>query len=377
MKHAESPELRKLKARIVFRGDQIVDQDNNIAILQELKVNPSGITAINFNLSYGALPGNASSQSDVVRAYTQSFLRTLVSTWVLLPPELVPKEFAHIKMPVAPLKRALRGHPESGFHWGARFREVMGLMGGKADRDNQSNWIFENGLVLTLYVDDILLSGPMGLRKGFWESLQKHLEIEESTKVDRCLGRKHLFKRENGETEVYFDMVDFISSACQMYENLSGKPLKGAASPYLPEGSIPVNEWEERGALASDASKVLMKVLWAGRLPRPDAIKAIGDLTRRVTKWSRADDRRLQRLMNYLWETKEKPKATTCVGRSQTVEKTSDWSYTQTPTTRVQLKMQRARQEVCSVWRDRRPIGHCHGIVKGRAPLPGPRQRPR
>ena len=58
MKHAESPELRKLKARIVFRGDQIVDQDNNIAILQELKVNPSGITAINFNLSYGALPGN-------------------------------------------------------------------------------------------------------------------------------------------------------------------------------------------------------------------------------------------------------------------------------------------------------------------------------
>ena len=103
----------------------------------------------------------------------------------------------------------------------------MGLMGGKADRDNQSNWTFDNGLVLTLYVDDILLSGPSGLRKGFWESLQKHLEIEEPTQVDRCLGRKHLFKRENGETEVYFDMVDFINSACQMYENLSGMPFEG------------------------------------------------------------------------------------------------------------------------------------------------------
>ena len=102
-------------------------------------------------------------------------------------------------MPVAPLKKALYGHPESGFHWDARFREVMGLMGGKADRDNQSNWTFDNGLVLTLYVDDILLSGPSGLRKGFWESLQKHLEIEEPTPVDRCLGRKHLFKRENGK----------------------------------------------------------------------------------------------------------------------------------------------------------------------------------
>ena len=50
-KHAESPTLRPLKARIVFRGDQIVDQDNNIAVLQELKVNSSGITAINFNLA--------------------------------------------------------------------------------------------------------------------------------------------------------------------------------------------------------------------------------------------------------------------------------------------------------------------------------------
>ena len=50
-KHAESPTLRPLKARIVFRGDQIVDQDNNIAVLQEVKVNPSGITAINFNLA--------------------------------------------------------------------------------------------------------------------------------------------------------------------------------------------------------------------------------------------------------------------------------------------------------------------------------------
>ena len=91
VKHAESATLRKLKARVVFRGDQIVDESNNIAILQELKVHPTGITAINFNLCYGALKGNKSTQSDVIRAYTQSLLKTMVRTWVLLPPELVPK----------------------------------------------------------------------------------------------------------------------------------------------------------------------------------------------------------------------------------------------------------------------------------------------
>ena len=305
IKHAESPELRKLKARIVFRGDQIVDENNNIAILQELKVNPSGITAINFNLSYGALPGHKSTQSDVVRAYTQSILRTLVRTWVLLPPELVPAEWAHLNQPVAPLNKSLYGHPESGFHWDARFREVMTLMGGKADVDNQSNWTFENGLLLTLYVDDILLSGPEKLHDEFWKKLQSHLEIEDPTDVDRCLGRKHVFERNGDVTDVYFDMSDFVKSACQMYENMTNKPLKGAPSPYLPEGSIPLNEWEERGELAGEASKVLMKVLWAARLSRPDVIKAIGDLTRRVTKWSRADDKRLHRLMNYLWESRE------------------------------------------------------------------------
>ena len=31
---------------------------------------------------------------------------------------------------------------------------------GKLDNDHQSNYIFKNGLLLTLYVDDVLLSGP-------------------------------------------------------------------------------------------------------------------------------------------------------------------------------------------------------------------------
>ena len=79
--------------------------------------------------------------------------------------------------------------------------------------------------------------------------------------------------------------------------------LRKLKASNLPKGSIPISEWDERGELAN-ASKILMKVLWASRLARPDVIDWIGDLTRRVTKWSRAGDRRLHRLMCYLWETK-------------------------------------------------------------------------
>ena len=73
VKHWEVPELRRLKARIIFRGDDIRDQDNNLAVLQEAKVNPSGLAGINANLAYGSLKGHTSSQSDVCSCLYSKF----------------------------------------------------------------------------------------------------------------------------------------------------------------------------------------------------------------------------------------------------------------------------------------------------------------
>lgn len=44
-----------------------------------------------------------------------------------------------------------------------------------------------------------------------------------------------------------------------------------------------------------------MKVLWCARLARPDLNKGISDLARRLACWSVADDKRLHRLMSYLF----------------------------------------------------------------------------
>lgn len=80
----ETPALRNLKARIVFRGDDIRDNDGNLAVLLESKVNPTGMAGINANLAYGALENNKTTQSDVARAYLQSTLGTKVPTYVEL-----------------------------------------------------------------------------------------------------------------------------------------------------------------------------------------------------------------------------------------------------------------------------------------------------
>ena len=72
----------------------------------------------------------------------------------------------------------------------------MVSMGGSLDNDHQSNYIFKEWVALTLYVDDVLLSGPEHLHSQFWDRASKYIAMEEPAPVDRCLGRKHLVKRE-------------------------------------------------------------------------------------------------------------------------------------------------------------------------------------
>ena len=73
VKHAElAAEFQKLKGRIVFRGDNVRDQDGATAVFQELSSSPTIIHGINTNLAYGLLPGHKSEQADALQAYVQS-----------------------------------------------------------------------------------------------------------------------------------------------------------------------------------------------------------------------------------------------------------------------------------------------------------------
>ena len=60
--NAESVDLRKLKARICFRGDEIRDALGQYAKFQELKVIPMTISRLSLNLAYGMKRGQSSSK---------------------------------------------------------------------------------------------------------------------------------------------------------------------------------------------------------------------------------------------------------------------------------------------------------------------------
>ena len=89
---------------------------------------------------------------------------------------------------------ALCGHPESGAHWEAHLTAAVLKIGGVlAEGHPSSFWFPHKRMLLTVYVDDLLLSGPVENHGEFWAALRHvgNIRIEDPEILDRFLGRKH------------------------------------------------------------------------------------------------------------------------------------------------------------------------------------------
>ena len=96
-------------------------------------------------------------------------------------------------------------------------------------------------------------------------------------------------------------MGEYAKQAVDMYcKAAPTAKLKHASTPFVADGSLVDSDDEARGELTSGACGILMKLLWLGRLARPDLVKPIGDLATHVQKWSVNDDKKLFRLICYL-----------------------------------------------------------------------------
>ena len=90
------------------------------------------------------------------------------------------------------LEKALYGHPESGAHWEKHLTEAVKAVGGHAVDNHPSTFWFPNErLLLNVYVDDLLLSGPEEHHDAFWAKLRESIALEDPEPLDRFLGRRH------------------------------------------------------------------------------------------------------------------------------------------------------------------------------------------
>ena len=128
------------------------------------------------------------------------------------------------------------------------------------------------------------------------------MKFEEPQPVNRVLGRNHIVR---GDV-VEFKMDDFIQECCNKNLEITGeKGPRKAPTPYLEESTLPLDDYDVQGALQHCAAKLIMKAYWLARLNRPDVPRALNELSRKITTWSRNDDRKLHRVMAYLHFTKQ------------------------------------------------------------------------
>ena len=102
-----------------------------------------------------------------------------------------------------------------------------------------------------------------------------------------------------------FDMSDYAQQTVDLYKSIAKvEKLKHASTPFVPDGSITNADEEVKGELAPNACRILMKALWLGRLAWPDIIKLINDLATKVQAWTKAEDKKVLRLIQYIDATK-------------------------------------------------------------------------
>ena len=61
--------------------------------------------------------------------------------------------------------------------------------------------------------------------------------------------------------------------------------------------SNPAEEFDVEGQLSSQAARIVLKALYVARVARYDILWTVNMLTREVTRWTAACDRRLHRLI--------------------------------------------------------------------------------
>ena len=113
---SKGDERRYFKYRIVFRGNDVKDQNWDVAMFQELVTTPTTLAASRYSDLLSCLPGNGVEGRDVRQAYLQADMEG-TPTYIVLPKELWTPEMYAMKCPVFRLEKALYGHKNSGAFW--------------------------------------------------------------------------------------------------------------------------------------------------------------------------------------------------------------------------------------------------------------------
>ena len=232
----------------------------------------------------------------------------------------------------------LYGHPLAGILWEPQFEKILLKHGW----EKVSHWecLFlhrEKGLFLSVYVDDIhwlernhtyIRGGKYSTKKLIWEN--QHLSLNHVYLVctqRQCEISKDIVDnyRTMFESRISAEATENLTCSqnllrglvtwkvhakkcveryCEL-ANKTTQQLYKVSSPYIDHHHFKGEELKSVGELSKVCSQIVLKCLYLARLGRPDILWSVYKLARSITKWTRACDKLLARLISYIHRTCE------------------------------------------------------------------------
>ena len=89
------------------------------------------------------------------------------------------------------------------------------------------------------------------------------------------------------------------------WQNKSTQQLYKVSTPCIDDHHFKKEETKSVGELSTTCSQIVLKCLYLARIGRPDILWSVNKLARSITKWTKACDKRLNRLISYIHHTSE------------------------------------------------------------------------
>ena len=213
------------------------------------------------------------------------------------------------------------------------------MAGRKFQIGNVSSFIVKKGLFLSVYVDDIKFAGKKQNLDPMWKILNKEVDLGEPTSfLDHenlgCTQRqcqvskdvvdnyRTMFESRTSAGRVEklpfpqnlcisswsYDMVGHAKKCVERYCELANKTtqqLYKLSTPCIDDHHFKEEEMKSVGELSTVCSQIVLKFLYLARISTPDILWSVNKLARAVTKWTKACDKRLARLISYIHHTSE------------------------------------------------------------------------
>ena len=295
------------------------------------------------------MPGCDGQAADAVSAYTQvkmedaqKLLKIPKSEcpdiWIRLPRHKWPKSRSSIEDPVVPLERNLYGHTLAGLLWERQFKKIRLKHGWEKIPNWECLFVHrEKGLFLSVCVDDIKLAGKKQNIDPMWKVLNKEVDLGEPTSfLDHvylgCTRRQCEISKDMvdtnramfesrisaGEAEKLtcsgnfrisswsHDMAGHAKKCVERYCELANRTtqqLYKVSTPCIDDHQFKAEELNSVGELSKECSQIVLKCLYLARIGRLDILWSANKFARSITKWTKACDKRLSRLISYIHHT--------------------------------------------------------------------------